>query len=102
MADFGKRLKELRLGKKMTQQSLADAIGVSRSTIEMYEHGKREPDFETQEAIADYFNVNMDYLFSRIDVSDLYEIVKSLDDIQLKRVIEYAKKISPSDHPGDT
>lgn len=31
----------------------------------MYENGEREPDFETLEAIADFFNVDMDYLIGR-------------------------------------
>lgn len=34
----------------------------------MYESGKREPDFETSEAIADIFNVDMDFLMGRSDV----------------------------------
>ena len=46
----------------LSQQELADALGISRSTIGMYETGKREPDFETLEAIADFFNVDMNFL----------------------------------------
>ncbi len=49
----------------MTQRQLADALGLSESTVGMYERGHREPDFETLEAIADYFNVDMDYLTGR-------------------------------------
>ena len=58
-------LKKLREGKNMNQTELAIALGVSRSTIGMYETGKREPDFETLEVIADYFNVSMDYLYGK-------------------------------------
>lgn len=42
-------------------------IGISRSTIGMYETGAREPDFETLEKIADFFNVDIDYLLGRTD-----------------------------------
>ncbi|MCQ2439450.1 MAG: helix-turn-helix transcriptional regulator [Oscillospiraceae bacterium] len=48
----------------MTQQDLANALGVSKSTISLYENGNREPDFEMMERIADHFNVNMSTFFS--------------------------------------
>lgn len=41
----------------MTQRDLAKALGVSSSTIAMYETARREPDIETMEALADTFNV---------------------------------------------
>ena len=65
MANFAKVFKSLRTQHKLTQQELATKLGVSRSAIGMYENGEREPDFETLEAIADFFNVDMDYLFGR-------------------------------------
>lgn len=65
MNKLGTRLKELREERGYSQQQLADLLHLSRSTIEMYEHGKRDPNTETKEAIADFFNVNMDYLFGR-------------------------------------
>ena len=60
---FGIRLKHLRTQDGLTQQDLADALGISKSTISMYENGNREPDFETLENIADYFNIDMATLF---------------------------------------
>ena len=65
MANFAKVFKSLRTQHKLTQQELATKLGVSRSAIGMYENGEREPDFETLEAIADFFNVDMDYLIGR-------------------------------------
>ena len=62
---FSEELKKLRKGKNLTQQKLADALGISKSTISMYENGNREPDFETSEAIADFFNVRLDDLLGR-------------------------------------
>ena len=59
---FPEILKKLRSQDEINQSQLAEAIGVSRSTIGMYESGKREPNFETMEAIADFFNVSFDYL----------------------------------------
>lgn len=68
-------LKKLRNEMNLTQQQLADKLGVSRSTIGMYEKGVREPDFETSELIADFFNVRLDVLLDRKKpfVSTLYE-----------------------------
>lgn len=65
MAQFDKILKMLRNEKNMSQQELADALGISKSSINMYERGERQPNFETLEAIADYFNVDIDYLLGR-------------------------------------
>ena len=62
MGNFRNVFKQLRLENHYTQGGLADALGISRSAISMYENGNREPDFETLELIADFFNVDMNYL----------------------------------------
>lgn len=67
MADFKTRFKELRESNKYTQTEVAEKLGISRSTIGMYETGKREPDYETLEMIADYYNVDIDFLLGRSD-----------------------------------
>ena len=67
MASFSERILELRTSHNLSQQGLADAIGVSKSTISMYERGERMPSYEAQEALADYFNVDVDYLIGRHD-----------------------------------
>lgn len=65
MGDFKTTLKNLRNARGLTQGELADRIGISRSRLSMYELGQREPDFETLESIADFFNVDIDYLMGR-------------------------------------
>lgn len=65
MAQFDRILKLLRTEKEMSQQELADALGISKSSINMYERGERQPNFEVLEAIADFFNVDIDYLLGR-------------------------------------
>lgn len=65
MATFANVLRLLRNEKNMSQQELADALGVSKSAVNMYERGERQPNFETLEVIADYFNVDTDYLLGR-------------------------------------
>ena len=71
MADFGKILRTLRKERNLSQTELSNALKVSFSTISMYERGEREPNFETLEAIADYFNVTMNYLLGRSDEQTL-------------------------------
>ena len=53
MATFSERLKSLRSEKGWSQQRLADELNLSKSSVNMYERGEREPGFETMEAIAD-------------------------------------------------
>lgn len=65
MGNFQNIFKQLRISSGLTQNEFARKIGISRSTIGMYETGAREPDFETLEKIADYFNVDIDYLLGR-------------------------------------
>jgi len=64
------RLKKMRSSTPYTQAQLADTLGVARTTYAMYEQGKREPDHETLNKIADYFNVSTDYLLGRTDIPD--------------------------------
>ena len=65
MASFKDMLKYLRNRDNLSQSELAEKLGVAKSTISMYEIGKREPDFETLEAICDLFNVDMNFLLGK-------------------------------------
>lgn len=72
MDGFGKRLKRIRENKKIkdpkwTQEFVADAIGVARSTYTAYENGTKQPPLETVNKIADLFETNVDYLLGRTD-----------------------------------
>ena len=62
MSKFSERFKELRINHNLSQQELAGQLGISKSSVNMYERGEREPGLVTLEKIADYFNVDMDYL----------------------------------------
>lgn len=65
--DFSTRLKELRVSKDLSQDDLAKTLGLAKSSISMYEKGKRKPSFEVLESLADFFNVDMDYLLGKTD-----------------------------------
>lgn len=71
MGNFQNIFKQLRIASGLTQVEISKKLGISRSTIGMYETGSREPDFETLEKIADFFNVDIDYLLGRTDKTTL-------------------------------
>ena len=80
MNKYGKRLKDLREQHQYSQEELAKLLNTSRSRIGMYEQGRRQPDFEMQEAIADLFNVSIDYLFGRSEKDAMKEQLASISD----------------------
>jgi len=63
-----KRLAELRKDAGLTQEELAHRLGMSRSSLANYETGQREPDFEATKAIAQFFEVSVDYLLGQSDL----------------------------------
>ena len=83
---FNERLKELRLSRELTQEEFAKRIGISRSAVGMYEKGKREPDFETLELFADFFNVDMNYLLGKTDANTDISSIKNVVTIHKKKI----------------
>ncbi len=71
MAEFKDIIAKLRSENQMSQQTLADKLDVSKSTIAMWETGKRFPSKELYEQIADLFCVDIDYLFGRTDARQM-------------------------------
>ena len=67
MATFEERFLELRKEKGVTQKGIGNVLGISDRAIRFYEIGKRRPDFDGLIALAEYFDVSMDYLVGRTD-----------------------------------
>lgn len=65
--NFSERLLECRKSVGMSQKALADVLGISDAAVTMMEKSKRSPSFEVLCALADYFNVSLDYLVGRSD-----------------------------------
>lgn len=61
---FGKKLKELRLEKGISQQKLGEVFGFCNQTISFWESGSREPDLDTLLEIARYFDVTLEELLT--------------------------------------
>lgn len=62
---LGDRLKRLRNTKGLTQQEVADRLHMSRGTYAHYEINKRQPDYDTLQRFADFFDCTVDYLLGR-------------------------------------
>ena len=84
-------LKKLRTEFKISQQQLADAIGVSQQSVNKYENQDVEPDISVLIKIADYFSVSVDYLIGRIPSHDF--IVSSLTKDE-KQILSKYKTLS--------
>lgn len=68
MKTTGQIIKMLRNERRISQSQLAKALEVSQSTVAMYEADERMPKKETLEAIADYFNVDMNFLYGKTHI----------------------------------
>jgi transcriptional regulator with XRE-family HTH domain len=63
--NFGQSLRNLRIIHRIGQVELADAIGVSKGIISLWEQNKREPTLSSLSALADYFKISIDDLVGR-------------------------------------
>ena len=99
---IGLRIRTMRKSRNMTQEDLARAIYQSASSITMYETGRREPDLETLEAMADVFNVTLGSIVSgetRIespifipDTEKFTKVVRYMSDQDYENVINAFKR----------
>jgi len=106
------RLRELRTEKKLTQADVAKFLKISHQAYNFYETGRREPDNETLQKIADFFDVSTDYLLGRTDERNpvstnnddwppeakvLFRDVKKLTPEQLELVTKLVKEFIDED-----
>ncbi len=62
MVNIGKRLRELRLRRNLSQEEVARHIGITRSAYSHYEINNRQPVYSTLIKLADFFDVSIDYI----------------------------------------
>lgn len=70
MENFSTRIKTLRKERGLKQKEMAEALGLADRSYQSYEYGERFPDFHGLIAIADFFDVSLDYLVGRSDVRE--------------------------------
>ena len=98
-------LKELRINRGLTQDDLSKGTGLAKSTISMYENGNREPNFETLELFADFFDVDMNTLFEHNSQNISYylnpetaKLAQAIhDDPDLRILLDASRDLEPED-----
>lgn len=90
--NFGDKLRALRTSQKLTQQQLADRLGVAKSIVSYYESGDRYPSHDVLVKISRVFHTSTDYLLGVtkdkvIDVTGLSD-----EDIAVVRTVAEALK----------
>ena len=65
---LGKRIKELRIERRISQRQLGIELGFSNQTISTWESGQREPDCDSLIMLANFFDTSLDYLFGLTDI----------------------------------
>ena len=65
--NFSAILRNFRKAQNLSLDALGKEIGISNQAVSLLEKGKRSPSFEILLALADYFNVSLDYLVGRSD-----------------------------------
>lgn len=100
MAEFKDNLKRLREERKLTQAELARSLGIAAATVGMYEIGQREPDFETEEKIADFFNISLDALRGKptsTGTDPLIDKINLLDNVDRIKTEGYVDNLLEND-----
>jgi len=64
---FGERIKMLRMERNIKQSDLGEAVGLTYTAVSDIERGRRTTTLEKLVALADYFDVSVDYLIGRTD-----------------------------------
>ena len=79
--NFGTNLRNLRIQRGLTQQSLAKGMNISQSSIAAYESNQREPSFDIVKRFADYFHVAPSNLMPFAETSDTEYIQRVADSL---------------------
>jgi len=76
------KLKLLRQRNHYTQQEIADMLGVTRSTVSNFEIGRRKPEIDVLEKLADIYGVDLNYFSTKpVCANDLIELVERAENI---------------------
>lgn len=89
------RIKELRKSRKMLQEDIAIALGVTTTTVIRWENGKVQVRSKNAKKLSDYFNVSEAYLLGysdndnpKLDWDSVVEYLSELSDFDYKKMIE--------------
>ena len=89
-------LKLLRRERGISQQKLADAIGVSQQSINQYENYSIEPDIDGLTRMADFFETSIDFIVGHTDFRRPVEPTSAFElNAEEQRVIDLYRRLSP-------
>lgn len=74
------KLKILRKGRKLTQEQLAERLGVNRATISNYEIGRRLPNLNDLKRFAEFYGVGLDY-FGVVSKDEMFDLLSRARDV---------------------
>lgn len=126
--EIGQRIRAMRMSRGMSQFDLAEALHCGQSTIAMYETGKRTPDMDTVDYLADIFNVPpYAILYSESEIEDmlgspgddelwqmredmrrnpelrvLFDLQRNATASELRQMAAFIKAIRSSNEPDET
>ena len=84
--ELSKKIEKLRKKKGMSQEQLADEVGVSRQSVFKWESGVNTPDIDKLKKLVEIFNVSFDVLLNdNLDLDDNYEVVEKKEEKSQKR-----------------
>lgn len=101
MTDFSDMFKSLRLREGLSQRELAAKLRISPSAVGMYESGQRLPSRETEEEIADFFNVSINVLRGNASAEEPTELEIEFSKLGVdmqKRLIAYARFLTDQEN----
>ncbi|MFD1126594.1 helix-turn-helix domain-containing protein [Paenibacillus provencensis] len=98
MSSLGARLKKARESKRLTQQEVANHLGVSNGAISGYERNYRDPDTEILKKLADLYEVSLDWLHDRKEKESDYSLPEEFVNSLIKEA-ETEYKVNLRDDP---
>lgn len=106
MINIGENIKRLRLDRKLTQETLAEFLGVTFQSVSRWERGESYPDITLLPAIASFFDVSFDELMGRDDIERKQRIKKYIDeynDLRMKNTPYVLEQMSKAvkEFPGE-
>lgn len=96
MKTIGNRLKELRTDRNMTQQELANKMGVKRQIINYYENDNRQPKIDDIKELSKIFGVTSDYLLCSTDFKNFDDLVNNMQSTE--KLIDYINRLDKEDN----
>lgn len=88
---LGKRLRQLRKTKKLTQKQVAERVGVTRTVLSQYENDHTAPSLEVLVKLANQFGVSTDYLLDNISPSE-----QSKEEAKRRMLLQEAERMRKS------